>query len=178
MKYAATENRKWTEMRIALFSADTAIEDLLNRTLTGSGFEVSRFDANEVLASGEQQPEVILACLASRELADSQPDYKAQQSLAQLSTLLQQAGQALFVGERGEVAASKEGPRLTRKQWGAIELVAAGKSDHQIASAWGITPRAVRALINRVFERVSPGQTLSNREQVIEAQRVLASRPR
>jgi len=165
-------------MRIALFSADPVVEDLLDRTLVGSGFEVSRFDANVSLANSQQQPAVILAYVANPEPANGQQQDATQQSFAQLSALLQQAGQALIVGAGGHIAASPEGPRLTRKQWGVIELLAAGKSDHQIAADRGITPRAVRALINRVFERVCPGRSLSSREQVVEAQRVLASRPR
>jgi FixJ family two-component response regulator len=165
-------------MRIALFSADPVVEDLLDRTLVGSGFEVSRFDANASLASSQQQPAVILACVTNPELANSQQQHTVQQSFEQLSAVLQQAGQALIVGAGGQPAATQDGLRLTRKQWGVIELLAAGKSDHQIAADRGITPRAVRALINRVFERVCPGRPLSSREQVVEAQRVLANRPR
>lgn len=165
-------------MRIALFSADPVVEDLLDRTLAGSGFEVSRFDANASLANSQQQPAVILACVTNPELASSQQQFTMQQSFAQLSAVLQQAGQALVSGAGGQAAANQDSPRLTRKQWGVIELLAAGKSDHQIATDRGITPRAVRALINRVFERVCPGRPLSSREQVVEAQRVLAGRPR
>jgi DNA-binding NarL/FixJ family response regulator len=165
-------------MRIALFSADPVVEDLLDRTLVGSGFEVSRFDANVSLANSHQQPAVILAYVTNPEPANGQQQHTMQQSFAQLSAVLQQAGQALVVGAGGPSATGQDGPRLTRKQWGVIELLAAGKSDHQIAADRGITPRAVRALINRVFERVCPGRALSSREQVVEAQRVLASRPR
>ena len=178
MKHAATENRNLGAMRIALFSADPVVEDLLDRTLVGSGFEVSRFDANVSLANSQQQPAVILACVTNPELANGQQQYTMQQSFAQLSAVLQQAGQALTGGLQLTTAAEQSAPRLTRKQWGVIELLAAGKSDHQIAADRGITPRAVRALINRVFERVCPGRPLSSREQVVEAQRVLASRPR
>jgi DNA-binding NarL/FixJ family response regulator len=159
MKHEASINRNSGAMRIALFSADPEVEDLLDRTLAGSGFEVSRFDANASLANSQQQ-------------------LTMQQSFEQLSALLQQAGQARIVGAGGHSATSPEGPRLTRKQWSVIELLAAGKSDQQIAADRGITPRAVRALINRVFERVCPGRALSSREQVVEAQRVLANRSR
>ncbi len=106
-------------MRIALFSADPVVEDLLDRTLVGSGFEVSRFDANVSLANSQQQPAVILACVTNPELANSQQQHTVQQSFEQLSAVLQQAGQALIVGAGGHIAASPEGPRLTRKQWGS-----------------------------------------------------------
>ena len=178
MKHEASINRNSGAMRIALFSADPAVEDLLDRTLAGSGFEVSRFDANASLANSQQQPSVVLACVSNPDLANSQQQLTMQQSFEQLSALLQQAGQARIVGAGGHSATSPEGPRLTRKQWSVIELLAAGKSDQQIAADRGITPRAVRALINRVFERVCPGRALSSREQVVEAQRVLANRSR
>jgi FixJ family two-component response regulator len=165
-------------MRIALFSADPVVEDLLDRTLAGSGFEVSRFDANSSLANSQQQPAVILACVTNPEFTNPQTQFSMQQSFAQLSAVLQQAGQALTGGAQFSVSPEQSAPRLTRKQWGVIELLAAGKSDHQIAADRGITPRAVRALINRIFERVSPDRSLSSREQVVEAQRVLAGRPR
>lgn len=66
--------------------------------------------------------------------------------------------------------------RLTRQQWQVLELVAEGKSDNHIAAVRQTTPRAVRALVARIFERINPGETLSLREQVVRAQEILAER--
>jgi DNA-binding NarL/FixJ family response regulator len=66
--------------------------------------------------------------------------------------------------------------RLTRQQWQVLELVAEGKSDAHIAELRQTTPRAVRALVSRIFERISPGEAVSLREQVIRAQEILAGR--
>jgi len=165
-------------MRIALFSADPLVEDLMDRTLAGSGFEVSRFDANSSLATSQIQPALVVACVANGDLVDSSNRLSMHQSFAQLSALIHQAGQALGDTKGSPREAAAEAPRLTNKQWQIVELLAAGKSDHQIAELKGITPRAVRALINRVFERINPGRQFSSREQVVEAQRVLATRPR
>jgi DNA-binding NarL/FixJ family response regulator len=66
--------------------------------------------------------------------------------------------------------------RLTRQQWQVLELVAEGKSDNHIAALRQTTPRAVRALVGRIFERTNPGETLSLREQVVRAQEVLVER--
>lgn len=66
--------------------------------------------------------------------------------------------------------------RLTRQQWQVLELVAEGRSDNYIAALRQTTPRAVRALVARIFERTNPGETLSLREQVVRAQEVLAER--
>jgi DNA-binding NarL/FixJ family response regulator len=66
--------------------------------------------------------------------------------------------------------------RLTRQQWQVLELVAEGRSDNHIAALRQTTPRAVRALVARIFERTNPGETLSLREQVVRAQEIIAER--
>jgi DNA-binding NarL/FixJ family response regulator len=66
--------------------------------------------------------------------------------------------------------------RLTRQQWQVLELVAAGNSDNHIASIRQTTPRAVRALVGRIFDRTNPGENLSLREQVVRAQEIIAER--
>jgi DNA-binding NarL/FixJ family response regulator len=152
-------------VRISLFTSSPAVRSILASGLSGSATALHEVERHEDLSEADHSS--VIACFAG-ELREGESGAHLQKDLHELGLALIRAANS-----NADLA-----PRLnlTRKQLSILKLVADGKSDSQIAAVQGTTARAVRAIIARIFSRTNPGESLSAREQVLQAQRLLTAR--